>query len=391
MKQKIRQISAIIIISLMCSVLAFSQSVADMYIISAQAGGVNLVSGKVSVERKAGKSGILIKGDTLKIGDKVTTGTDGKAEILLNPGSYLRLAENSEFEFTATTLDDLQVKLNRGSAIMEVITHKNSGFIVAVQTPQTKAFIIQSGVYRVDVLNDGTSKFSAWKGRIQIGTGNATLIKGGNFATVKNTQVSVSKFDRDIKDLFDVWSKERAKELMAINAKLEQKTLRNSLLSSFYGRGWNIYDSFGLWVYDRRLGRWCYLPFGSSNSGYGWGYNYNFWDCRIPWQIVQTNPSVIPVKTESSANGNSNAPVQRGDQGMPRIRPVFDTSSDSKGNSDDSKGSSRSDDSNTRGYNPPVYSPKNDTPVYNPPTTRIDPPSPPPSVSLPSIDKPKDN
>src|SRR5688572_13626650 len=92
----------------------------DTYVISAKAGGINFVEGKVSIARKDGKSSYLIKDDKLEIGDKVTTGTDGKAEILLNPGSFVRLGTNTGFEFITTDLDNLKLKLSSGSAIFEV-------------------------------------------------------------------------------------------------------------------------------------------------------------------------------------------------------------------------------------------------------------------------------
>ncbi len=79
----------------------------DLYVISAKAGGVNYVEGQVIVAGKNKRGGNLFKGDTVEVGDKVSTGADGKAEILLNPGSYVRLAENSSFEFLTTSLDNL--------------------------------------------------------------------------------------------------------------------------------------------------------------------------------------------------------------------------------------------------------------------------------------------
>ena len=59
-------------------------------------------------------AGCFFKGDTLEIGDRVSTADDGKAEILLNPGSYLRLGGHSAFEFKTTSLDDLQIRLRFG-------------------------------------------------------------------------------------------------------------------------------------------------------------------------------------------------------------------------------------------------------------------------------------
>ena len=260
----------------------------SLYVISAKAGGVNYVEGKVAVAQKSGKSGYLLKGDTLEVGDKVSTGTDGKAEILLNPGSYIRLAENSSFEFINTSLDDLQVKLTGGSAMFEVIT--DGEFKFAVNTPQAQFKIIQSGVYRVEVLNDGSGKIAVWKGKAEIGEGKATTVKGGREATIINGQVAVAKFDRDEKDALAAWSKTRAKELAKVNSRLERDNLRNSLLNSYNRNGWNLYNSYGLWVYDRFSGSHCFLPFGYGwSSPYGFGFGRDIWYFRLP-PIIHNPP-----------------------------------------------------------------------------------------------------
>ena len=112
----------------------------DLYVISAKAGGVNYVEGKVVIAGKNNRSGYLLKGDTVEVGDKVSTGADGKAEILLNPGSYIRLAENSSFEFLTTSLDNLRLKLNGGSAMFEVIA--DDEFKITVNTPKADFSII---------------------------------------------------------------------------------------------------------------------------------------------------------------------------------------------------------------------------------------------------------
>src|SRR5213592_3800278 len=64
-----------------------SAAAGDRYIVSARAGGVNYVEGTVAVVRKSGTSGLLLKGDTLEVGDRVSTAANGKVEVLLNPGS----------------------------------------------------------------------------------------------------------------------------------------------------------------------------------------------------------------------------------------------------------------------------------------------------------------
>lgn len=373
-----------------------SPSISDMYLISSKAGKVNLVEGVVSVERNS-KIAALIKNDELAIGEKISTGSNGKAEILLNPGSYLRLGENSEFEFVTTGLDDLQLKLNRGSAIFEVMTNSDQGFIVGIQTPQTKTVIIESGVYRIDVLTDNSTKVSVWKGKAQIGEKDGQVIKGGKFAVVKNSQVSVAKFDRDNKDALDTWSKLRAKDLMAINAKLREGNLKDSLINSFSNRGWNTYESFGVWVYNRFTKTWCFLPFGRSwNSPYGWGYDYDIWDCRMPMTIMYMPPAAPAVPSSQGARTGRNPRSERepvtitsnsdetgARKPVERDRPIFESSRGSKDNSNYDYNGSRNEPSNNS-------SPSRNEPSYNPPASKNEP-SPPPPPPVEKGAKPIDN
>lgn len=289
----------------------------SLYVVSAEAGGVNYVEGKVSVALKSGRSGYLLKGDELETGDKVSTGTNGRAEILLNPGSFVRLAENSKFEFLTTSLDDLHLKLTSGSAMFEVITDKE--FTVAVNTPKAKFYIVKSGVYRVDVLADGTGKIEVWKGEAQVGDVNITRVKSGRQATVEGNQVAVIKFDRDEKDALEIWSKTRAKELAKINSKLDnsradRSRLRNSLMNSFYNNSWNLYGSYGVWVYNSFYGTFCFLPFGYGwSSPYGYFYPRDIWRYDLPPAIYNppsnNSPSNnSPSNNQPSTSGNTREP-----------------------------------------------------------------------------------
>lgn len=299
----------------------------NLYVISAKAGGVNYVEGKVAVVQKNGKSGYLLKGDNLEVGDKVSTGTDGKAEILLNPGSYVRLAENSGFEFTNTSLDDLQVKLTGGSAMFEVITDNEFKFVI--NTPKAQFKIIQSGVYRLDVLSDGGGKIAVWKGKAEIGEGKATTIKGGREATVNDGQVTVAKFDRDDKEALAAWSKTRAKELAKVNSRLERDNLRNTLLNSFNRSGWNFYDSYGLWVFDRFSGSHCFLPFGYGwSSPYGFGFGRDIWYFRLPRDFYNQPPVYggngggRRIEDKERLDRRINPPSERVNKDLSRDHPI---------------------------------------------------------------------
>lgn len=312
MKNNLLYIFSVSLIAALFSVAVFAQenrrtitAASSIYVVSAEAGGVNYVEGKVAVARKQGKSGLLLKGDELDTGDKVSTGADGRAEILLNPGSFVRVAENSNFEFLTTSLDNLQLKLNGGSAMLEIITDRE--FTVAVNTPKAKFYIVKSGVYRVDVLADGSGKIEVWRGEAQTGETNATRIKSGKQVTVNGNEVAVVKFDRDGKDALEAWSKTRAKELAKINERLsasrvDRNRLRDSLMNSFYGNGWNLYGSYGVWVFNPFYGSYCFLPFGYGwNSPYGYYYPRDIGHYNLP-PVVYNQPTNNPTTNNPTTN-----------------------------------------------------------------------------------------
>src|SRR5262245_58277222 len=110
MKMRLFRVNTAIIGIVVCVGSALAQNAPSKYLISAKAGGVNEIVGDVTVER-AGRVGRLFKGDEVQVGERVITGTDGKAEILMNPGSYIRLGANSSFEFVSTDLDDVRIKV----------------------------------------------------------------------------------------------------------------------------------------------------------------------------------------------------------------------------------------------------------------------------------------
>lgn len=319
MKTKLLSCLSVIAFSLTFAGLSFAQedekvasAAGDMYVISAKAGGVNYVEGKVAVSRPNSKSGYLLKGDRLEVGERVSTGTNGKAEILLNPGSYVRLGENSVFEFVSTSLDNVKVKLISGSAMLEVFA--DDEFRVAIAAPKADFYAIKTGVYRIDAMPDGSARLSVWKGKAQVGDESENILKKGRMAVVANGQVEVEKFDRGDKDALEEWSKDRAKELAKINAKLERGNLRNSLINSFNQRGWGLYDSFGLWVYDRFSGYYCFVPFGYGwSSPYGYWYDRDLWYFRLPRYVYNQ-----PQPATTSSNNPTTSPE-------PRSRPRSST------------------------------------------------------------------
>jgi hypothetical protein len=359
MRKVTMRLAAGLMISAVFALPAFAQdqpahsTAASKYVVSAKAGGVNVVEGSVGVVRKNGLSGVLVKGDSLKVGERVSTGPDGKAEILLNPGSFVRIGPNSAFEFRSVALEDLKLVVHRGSAIFELFASED--YTVDLFGPDSRYVVVESGVFRLDVVNNKSS-LSVWKGKARVGNENGELLKGGRETRSANGLIVVAKFDRDEKDELDRWSKARSKELAKMIASLDKRSVRSSLINSYAGRQWDMFGSFGLWVYDSFRGSYCFLPFGygwSSPYGYGYGRWLNWYDFppvyyypRSPRETPgggappttgtptnPTTPTTPPSRTEQRQrgwrvpSGQADAPppfVQMQRQEGRSIRPVND-------------------------------------------------------------------
>jgi len=302
-------VTAVIVVSAMA---AFSQgrvSTADKFIISAKAGGVNAVLGDVIVDR-AGRTSRLFKGDELQTGEVVRTGVDGKAEILMNPGSYIRLGANAAFTFDSTNLDDVRINLTKGSAMFEVFGGEE--YTIDVKAGTSRFALIETGIYRVDVDAKGEAVVSIHKGKVLPGLDAKKSVGSGKQIDYSGTAFLTAKFDKNATDDLSLWSKERAKQLSQVSASLRPDRLRDPLINSFFGRGWNLYNSVGLWIYDPFLRSYCFLPFGYGwNSPYGYRFGRSLWYYNLP-QVIYNAPPPVRTPTKYDSDASSPRKVDRG-------------------------------------------------------------------------------
>ena len=159
-----------------------------------------------------------------------------------------------------------------------------------MKLPQSELQLTNSGVFRIDVLADGSGRLSVLKGKAFVGPGLTTQVAAGRTAAIVTGGVSVSKFTKSSIDDLDVWSKSRSKELASLNDHLQRNSLRNSLLGSFNNNGWNLYHSLGLWVFSPGRG-WVFLPFGYGwSSPYGYDYGWDLYRCQMPVYVWNSYP-----------------------------------------------------------------------------------------------------
>src|SRR4030095_1020649 len=270
-----------------CAIVGFAQN-REKFVISAKAGGINAITGEAKVHSRGNSDWQQLSiTDDLDAGDRVRTANDGRVEILLNPGSYLRLGGDSEVELSNNTLENLEVRLLRGTAIVEATGADDLDLNINISTPHTKLAIVRQGLYRLNVVPDNATELIVRKGRVILSDSH-TKVKGGNKVVFNATNVSVAKLTKEEKkasdaEEVDVWSKERGKMLAKANSRINNQML-NSAFASF-----NDFDPFsrrlGLWFFNSHSRCYTFLPFY-----YGLGSPYGSYNTSIYYPPAYTSP-----------------------------------------------------------------------------------------------------
>lgn len=268
------RISFVTLASLMLA-LGLSVTANAQYLTSAKAGFVNRTEGKVyilRVDSEDGEKGRVSLGTQMRDGDRISTTVGSFAEVLLNPGSYLRLSENTEVHAVSTDLGSVRFELIRGSVIAEV-GEANKQAPIEILTPQGTLTIAKDGLQRIDARESATL-VSVRQGEIYIGTRQefaakkAMKIGRGKVATLSGApKPELAKLDKDKVDGFDMWSFSRAQTLTAANV---ASLRRNRAITAFAGG----------WYYDPFHNCYTFIPFRSRFfSPYGFGFFNNYYDC----------------------------------------------------------------------------------------------------------------
>jgi hypothetical protein len=307
-----------------CAIAGFAQN-REKFVISAKAGGINAITGEASVHARGETDWQqLVITDDLEAGDRVRTAYDGRVEILLNPGSYLRLGGDSEVELSNNSLENLEVRLLRGTAIVEATGADDLDLNINISTPHTKLAIVRQGLYRLNVVPENATELIVRKGRVILSDSH-TKVKGGNKVVFNATNVSVAKLTKEEKKAtdskeVDIWSKDRAKMLAKANSRINDRML--SSVNSFF----NDWDPFsrrlGVWFFNSQSRCYTFLPFYYGfGSPYGSSYSTSLY---FPgYYPPRTNTNNYPTQTGSNGGGGSHTyPSSGGSGGGSRPTPA---------------------------------------------------------------------
>ena len=223
-------------------------------------GTVNYVEGQAAIGSEVLSAQSVGSAD-LQAGQTLTTQA-GKAEVLLTPGVFFRIGDNSEATMVSPNLTNTEMALSKGQAMVEVAEiHKDN--LLQVQEDGTTTQLLKTGVYGFDADNGDVRVF---KGEALVQDGDRQIqVKGGHELKINNTaNLKSTKFDQAQYQSADLYrfSNLRSEYLAQANVDVANTYWPGG--PGWYGAGW---------YWDPLFVGYTWLPGdGIFYSPFGWGF-----------------------------------------------------------------------------------------------------------------------
>ena len=250
--------------------LAWTGSAWGQTVISAHSGVIQYVEGQVTLDGKTVEPKFAEFPD-IKAGQTLAA-ADGRAEILLTPGVFLRIAENSSFRMVSNKLSDTRIDVLSGSALVEVgeLLKDNA---IALQVHDTEMALLQKGLYRVDAgdpaLNTG-GRLRVYKGEARLTSGSNTITAKGGREVQLGAVLEAKSFSSNDTDAFYRWSARRDEYVAEANLSAAKSA------SSGGGMGFGSSGTgagAGMWGWNQWYGMFTYVPYdGMYTSPFGYAF-----------------------------------------------------------------------------------------------------------------------
>jgi FecR-like protein len=226
------------------------------------------------VERQAAIDGQTIGENSvgsakLAAGQSLST-QQGRVEILLTPGVFLRIGDNSGVEMVSPDLANTVLTLQKGRALVEVTDiHRENN--LRINASGASAQLLKPGLYEFDA-NRG--QIRVFDGKLAVQTSNRLLeLKSGRQLNLNATITpKAQKFDKTEykKDDFYRWASLRSSYLSEASVDAARRYAG--------GGGWSPGLWYGAgWYWDPWFDAYSFIPGdGIFYSPFGWGF-YSPW------------------------------------------------------------------------------------------------------------------
>lgn len=230
----------------------------------ARPGSVNYVEGQASIGTIPLTVGSI---GTVELDrNQYLTTQAGKVEILLTPGVFLRLADNSSLKMVSPDLANTEVQLEKGRAMVEVVDiHKENDIRIDQKGIVTK--LLKKGLYDFDADHNEIRVFN---GSAQVTAGNRKIKLAGEqkIALDDTAKLKARDFEpRQYQDEFYRWCGLRSGYLSEASVDIARTYIGPG--PGWYGPGW---CGVG-WYWDPWFGVYTFLPADGIFYGpFGWGF-----------------------------------------------------------------------------------------------------------------------
>jgi hypothetical protein len=228
-------------------------------------GSINYVEGQVNLADQPLDSKSVGSAE-LQPGQTLTTG-NGKAEILLTPGVFLRVGDNSTVQMVSTNLTNTEADLVKGQATVEVAEiHQYNQLRIGEDGATTE--LLKDGLYAFDA---DQANVLVVKGEAQVQDNDQNVkVKAGHELDLSHTgKLKTVKYDKNAFEASDLYrfSDLRSAYLAEANVDIARQYYAGG--PGWYGPGW--YWDPGFWSYT-------WLPGdGIFYSPFGWGFYSPWW------------------------------------------------------------------------------------------------------------------
>ncbi|MDQ1473839.1 MAG: hypothetical protein QOJ99_5319, partial [Bryobacterales bacterium] len=227
------RIASVTVLLTLTGAIANAQSV-----VSAHSGTLHYFDGSVmidgnQVEAKVGKFSEIKEKSVLSTGQ-------GRAEILLTPGVFLRVGENTEVRMLDNRLLSTRVEILKGTAIVESDDPE-----LSVKNP---AVTVLYRDYEIQPVKFGIFEITSEPSQLRVFKGQAIVQAGAERVTVKegrmvpfSAALLTEKFDEKQADDLYLWARDRSAYLSAANMSSARSLASSQGLSNgfAYGSGYD--------------------------------------------------------------------------------------------------------------------------------------------------------
>lgn len=244
--------------------------VSGQSVVSVKAGLIHYVEGEVTLDGKAVQPKFAEFPDVKPNG--VLRTAQGRVEVLLNPGVFLRLGEESGFRMVSNRLEDTRLELVAGSLLVECTELVEATAITLLYKDST-VVLKKNGLYRLDA---DPPQLLVYDGRADVSAAGQTLMAGKGRRVELEGALAAQKFDTKLTDSLYRWSYRRSGYLALANV---------SSAKAQWDRG---YRGFSDWYWNPYLGLITFVPGrGTIYSPFGW----SFYSPRVVYYAVYAPPA----------------------------------------------------------------------------------------------------